>query len=162
MKKGQLFGQPLVYIFIAIVSVLVLVFGINLAKNLGDVGSTVITKVFYEDVGGKLNSVYSDSLGSVISLESIKVPSSLREVCFIDRSYEIDSSVVQDSNLKKIIEESFNSEDDKNFFIMADEIDIKKLNRIELDESIICDDLSDGKVNIKFINNGLVVKAQHI
>ena len=116
MKKGQLFGQPLIYIFIAIVSVLILVFGINLAKNLGETGNKVITKVFYEDVESKLNSVYSDSLGSVVSLESIKVPSILREVCFIDRSYEIDLSGVQDSNLKILIETSFNSNDDKNFF----------------------------------------------
>jgi len=163
MKKGQIFGQPLMYIFFAIVAVLILGFGIKLAVDFSNLGNDVTIKVFKEDIEKKVNIVYSDSFESSISLADIKVPSTIREICFLDSSKkEVDFNDVIDEGLRKVIQASYEAISDNNVFIKGEELEISRISVLVLDEALVCDDLSDGKIDIKLINSGQTVKAQHI
>jgi hypothetical protein len=163
MKRGQILGQPIMYIFYAIVAVLILGFGIKMAADLSLFGKDINMKSFKEDINKKANAVYSDSYGSVVSLADIKVPSSVSEICFLDSmESEINLSVVRDNGLKQALNSSYNIISDKNVFIKGESLELEKISILDLDEALICDDLSDGSVDIKFINDGQVIKAQHI
>jgi len=163
MKKGQILGQPIMYIFFAIVAVLILGFGIKMAVDLKDFGDDVTSKVFFEDIEKKINSVYSDSYGSVVSLNDLKIPSEFREICFLDSSEsDIDLSLVNNEDLRKIINSSYDSLSEKNVFAIGESLEIREFDKLDLDVALVCDDLIDGKIDVKLINGGQVVKAQHI
>jgi hypothetical protein len=163
MKKGQILGQPIMYIFYAIVAVLILGFGIKMAVDLSLFGGDITMKSFKEDINKKANAVYSDSYGSVVSLADIKVPDKVHELCFLDSSeFDINLSVVKDNGLKLALNSSYIIMSDKNVFIKGETLEMGKISVLDLDEALICDDLSDGSVDIKFINDGQTIKAQPI
>jgi hypothetical protein len=163
MKRGQILGQPIMYIFYAIVAVLILGFGIKMAVDLSIFGGDITMKAFKEDINKKANAVYSDSYGSVVSLADIKVPSSVSEICFLDSSeFDIDLSIVQDDGLKQVLNSSYNVMSDKNIFIKGETLELGKISVLDLDETLICDDLTDGSVDINFISEGQTINAQHI
>ena len=163
MKRGQILGQPIMYIFYAIVAVLILGFGIKMAVDLSLFGGDITMKAFKEDINKKANAVYSDSFGSVVSLADIKVPSSVYELCFLDSSeFDINLSVVNDGGLKQALNSSYAIMSDKNVFIKGETLELERISVLDLDDALICDDLSDGSVDIKFINEGQTINAQHI
>jgi hypothetical protein len=166
MKKGQIMGQPLVYVFIAIVAILVLFFGIRMVMQLVGLEEEVSGKAFYGDIKGKFDSVYTDSMGSVVFLDDVRVPNELKEICFMDRNYgAIDLSSISDPDLKNILEIYSDSDFDENVFIYfggpvgSEEYTIEKL---DVPEGLVCDSLLDSKINVKFVNQGQRVEAQHI
>ncbi len=159
-------GQPLVYVFIAIVAVLVLFFGIRMVIQLVDLEGDVSYAAFYGDIKGKFDSVYTDSMGSVVFLDDVRVPNELKDICFVDRDYgAIDLSSISDPDLKKILEIYSDSDFDENIFIYwggPTGYEGYTLEKLDVPEGLVCDSLLDSKINIKFVNQGQRVEAQHI
>lgn len=164
MKKGQIMGQPLVYVFIAIVAVLILFFGIRMVVQLVDFEGDVTSKVFYGDVKGKFDSVYTDSMGSVVFLDDVTVPNGLSEICFMDRSYGIiDLSSISNTKTREVLEIYSDPDLGENFFIFfGSEYDAYTIEKLIVEEGLVCDSLLDSKIDIKFVNEGQRVNAQHI
>ncbi len=159
MKKGQLIGQPFVYIFILIVASLILIFGIRFIIQLNDAGGEMMTKTFLDDIKKNVNSVYADSSGSVKSLESIKVPAKMKEICFADTSLIFNSSKVSDRMLKEYMEEAFDANLEDNVYVSP--TDSLLIDLVYVD-SLVCDSLEDRKVNLKLINEGHRVLVEKI
>ena len=80
MKKAQLMGQPIIYIFFALVAAMILFFGIRVILNTQDAAEKVEFESFVNDLQRKVNTVYQDSYGSVISLNDIIVPKKITEL----------------------------------------------------------------------------------
>lgn len=166
-KKGQLFGQPIMYVFYAVVAILVLVFGIRIAIQLNEKSDLLKEEIFFSDLEEKFDSVYRDSYGSSISLIDLKVPSNFIELCFMDIGQEKDLSEVTLTKLKDLIGASYDAEVDDNVFVIkADQKDLSvEIGRyfvLEGNASVLCDKLTDGKLDIKLVNEGQVIRAQHI
>ncbi len=166
-KRGQLFGQPIMYVFYAIVAILVLVFGIRIAIQLNEKGDLLKEEVFFSDLEEKFDSVYRDSYGSSISLIDLKVPSDFVEICFMDIGQEKDLSEITLSRLKDLIDSSYDAEVEENVFVIkADQkdlsIEIGRYFVLQDDKSVLCDKLTDGELDIKLVNEGQVIRAQHI
>ena len=156
-------GQPFIFIFIAVVAVLILIFGARLVFNLTDTGDEIKEIVFYQDIEKKMNTISSDSYGSTISLESIIVPVDIKEICFVDYGYDYNVDNVNSEKLKLSIEGSYKIDDEKNIFVFGSDIEkIKSSKEIELDDFVLCDNLEDKKLNIKLINQGQKIKAESI
>ena len=159
MKKGQLIGQPFVYLFIIIVASLILIFGVRWVYQLNDAGGEMMTETFLNDIEASVNSVYSDSSGSVKSLEGIKVPAKMKEICFADTSLTFNSSEVSDSLLERYMSEAFDSD-------LEDNVYISPSNSLFIDliyvDFLICDSLEDRKLNLKLVNEGHRVLVERI
>ncbi len=165
MKKGQLFGQPIMYVFYAIVAVLVLVFGIKIAMDLKDNSDLITEEIFFKDVEDKFDSVYRDAFGSSISLRDLQVPSDMAEFCFADFSKDKDLNEVVSARLKDFIDISYEGDDVENVYVVNRNKETSS-TRIErdfiLDEFVLCDVLTDGELDIILINEGQFIRAQHI
>jgi hypothetical protein len=165
MKKGQLMGQPILYVFYAIVAILILIFGINQAIKLKDRGEDLTEVTFFKDINDKFNSVYSDSYGSVVSLSGLKIPNGMMEICFIDFSMVRDLSEINIAKLKDVIGNAFDSNANKDGYFVKrnDDWGSFEIERdFVLDKSVLCDSLIDGKLDIKLVNEGELIRAQHI
>lgn len=167
MKKGQLFGQPIMYVFYAIVAVLVLVFGIRIAIQLSEKGDMLKEEIFFSDLEEKFNDVYRDSYGSSISLRDLTVPDSFVEICFMDLGEEKDLSEVTLTRLKDIIDNAYESEFDDNVFVIKKDqgdlsFEIGRDFALEGNTSVLCDKLSDKVVDIRLVNEGQIIRAEHI
>jgi len=165
MKKGQLFGQPIMYVFYAIVAVLILVFGIKIAMDLKDNSDLITEEIFFKDVEDKFDSVYRDAFGSSISLRDLQVPSDMAEFCFADFSKDKDLNEVVSARLKDFIDISYEGDDVENVYVVNRNKETSS-TRIErdfiLDEFVLCDVLTDGELDIILINEGQFIRAQHI
>ncbi len=177
IKKGQLIGQPFVYIFLLIVAAVVLFLGIKVLANVLQLGESVGYNEFVNDLKKAENEVYSDSFGSTLSLENINVPSFISEICFLDRyrTQSINLSLVRDLELRDFINVSYYSSQNENVFFASDDLKAIKLERVTpIDkvysepisenafENPLCDDSRDGKINILFENQGDSILAQRI
>ena len=80
-KRGQL-NQVFVFIFIAVVIALLFLFGSNLIVKVFHFGKDVETEKFIQDLKQQIELVHTYNLGSKISLDKIKVPKQVREICF--------------------------------------------------------------------------------
>ena len=83
MKKGQVIGQPFVYIFAIIVIALILFFGFRMISNLINFEEDVDYADFLNNFDNEINIVYAESFGSTKSLESLRVPDEVTEICFV-------------------------------------------------------------------------------
>lgn len=164
IKKGQLMGQPFVYIFIIIVVALVLFFGIKLLIGLLDFGESAEFNKFTNLIETKIDKVHSDSYGSTISLDNILVPSSITEVCIIDRSLEdFDSSLVKDEDLKEFVSLSWSGNRDENMFFASEDVEFVEMDYLVLEGvNPLCDKTHDRKLDIKLTNQGNIILAEHI
>jgi hypothetical protein len=157
MKKGQLMGQPFIYMFYAIVGILILFFGIRVVVNLQDTGESVEYELFVSKIRENVEKVYHDSYGSTISLEKIDVPSFITEVCFVG-DYQVDR--IQNTKLKEVIAIS----DSSDYNVYFADVDPSKWERNFVEgiviEGTICDITRDGKLNIILENIGTIVKIR--
>jgi hypothetical protein len=166
-KRGQLFGQPIMYVFYAIVAILVLIFGIRVAIQLKDKSDLMEETVFFSDVEEKFNKVYRDSYGSSISMKDLKVPSHILEICFTDFSQDKDLNNITIAKLRDLIDAAYDAGASDNVFIinkdMGDSsIEIEKSFDLEGNNSVLCDKLTDRELDMRLINMGQWIRAQHI
>ncbi|MFH1376364.1 MAG: hypothetical protein ABIH25_01890 [Candidatus Woesearchaeota archaeon] len=163
MRKGQLMGQPFVYIFLLIVAAIILFFGVKAIINVINTGQEVEYQRFVSDIEEVESKVYHDSFGSIMSLENINIPNSISEICIIDRNSEIDLSLVNNFNLREFINLSYSGFQDENVFFADEKLRSKEFERIYIEGlNPLCDNLIDNKIDIRFTNKGELVLAEHI
>ena len=155
MKKAQLFGQPIVYIFFALVAAMVLFFGIKVIFDLQDTGSRIEFETFASDVESKIETVYSDSSGSVISLDDLLVPKQVVEVCFVGYD-ELDK--VTNSKLRDLIA----IDDENNVYFGGVDLEYNPRRKIDLlrIEGTICDKTDDRSIDLLLYNIGTQVEVR--
>ena len=154
MKKGQLIGQPIIYIFYALVAAMILFLGVRVIFDTKDTGDRVEFESFVNDVEKKVNTAYQDSYGSRVSLDNIRVPKQVIEVCFVGNPL-LDN--VNDPDLRGLI--SVDSEN--NVFFGGVDIDYmpaRDFTRLVIDGTI-CDETIDRKINLVLENVGTEVKV---
>jgi len=148
MKKGQVLGQPFVFMFYLIVVVLILYFGIRVVANIRDTEREVDYATFINELNSKINTIRNDAHGSRISLEDVRVPNEVTEICFV-----MDSDVEPDDDqLEMIIDSYFDSPvpgQDNVFF--AGKYASQYFEFLKIEENF-CDLTSDG-LDIAFENS---------
>lgn len=158
MKKGQIMGQPIIYLFYAIVGAMILFFGINVIMGLQETGEDVQYASFIGDLKTSIRSVYSDASGSTYGLEEITVPSGIDEICFVG---VYDSTVVNGAELDsriQLIEDS----GEANLFFGGVELEHYKYKLDVVIDGTICDDTKDRKLNLILENTGRAVKVRRL
>ncbi len=156
-KEGQLMSQPFIYIFYAVVTVLILFFGIRIIINLQDTGEEVEYRTFVNKMQENVERVYHDSYGSTISLEKISVPAFISEVCFAS---EYQEDKVTSNKLKEVIQIS----DLTDYNVYFADMDPNEWERNYIEglvvEGTVCDMTNDGKVDLVLENIGTAVKVR--
>ena len=148
MDKGQL-ETIFVWIFVALVAVLVFVYGIKMVKNITDLGEDVKTAKFFQDFEKKVNEFYYLDEGSQ-KTESFWVPGWVEYVCF--RGASGNFNIKFDDTTKVFV--GINT--GKNVFfapITNPEIHMKNVKLLENDRNI-CAKVDNGNVDITLINIG--------
>lgn len=154
MKKGQLIGQPLLYLFYALVAAMILFFGVKVIFGTQEAGDRVEFESFVNDIKGKVNTAYQDSYGSRVSLDSIRVPKRVIEVCFVGTPV-LDN--VNDPDLRSFIA----IDTENNIFFGGVDIDYnpaRLFSRLTIDGTI-CDKTLDRKIDLVLENIGTEVKV---
>ena len=149
MKKGQVLGQPFVFIFYLVVIVLILYFGIRVVANIRDTEREVDYATFINELNSKINTIRNDAHGSIISLEDVRVPNEITEICFV-----VDSEVSPtDDQLEMIIGSYFEYEHlQKDNVFFAGKYISEYFEFLKIDTSF-CDLTSDG-LDVAFENDG--------
>lgn len=149
MKKGQI--QPIfTWIFILILAVTVLFFGVKTIKQGEDFKDEILLVDFYKNLEKKINDFYFldvDSSGR----EDFLLPNGVTEVCFIN-----EGEYSSDGTSKGDYMESLNIF--SNVFVFP-ETKFKE-NRVKLDKFFVntnptCFSVRSGSIEIKFINKGV-------
>lgn len=150
-------SQPIMYIFYALVAALILFFGVRVIFDTKDSAEKVEFEVFVNDLKQKINTVYQDSYGSTISLESLTVPKTVKEVCFVG-SLELEN--IYEDDLKDIIP----LDDENNMFFSG--IDLKdnprRFSELLVIDGTICDRTIDRKINLILENVGERVEVMSL
>tara|TARA_Y100000310_G_C20628476_1_gene787263 strand:+ start:441 stop:941 length:501 start_codon:yes stop_codon:yes gene_type:complete len=151
MKKGQLMGQPLVFIFYLVAASLILVFGIKAFAYLKCYDDEVEYYDFIRRFENKINTINNDAVGSKMSLKDLHVPNRFQEMCFFYNSEGLDQ--IQSEKLRLLIQASVTQVDGPNMFIYSPEscsgfeVMAEKIDDLNIGENF-CEQLSDGMFNV--------------
>ena len=158
MKKGQLMGQPIMYLFYALVGAMILYFGITVIIGLQETSEDVQYVSFIGDLKKSVRTVYSDARGSTYGLEGITIPNGIDEICFVG-SYE--PSVVNGLELDTRIQLI---SDYGEFNLFFGGVELEHFNH-KLDVVVngtICDDTKDRELNFILENTGRAVEITRL
>jgi len=148
MKKGQM-QMIFVWIFVAIVAVLIFLYGFKMIKNISDTGEDVKAVKFFQNFEKKVNEFYYLDEGST-GKETFWIPSKTKSLCF-KKENDLDFGIDLDSTTKAFVRNS-----DKNVFLNPIEnpnIDFKNVDLLEVENSF-CVINKGGNVEITFENIG--------
>lgn len=102
MKKGQLFQQPIFYIFILIVAVLILTFGVRTIFQLKDKAENIEFVTFTQDLKNKVDQYYNFDYGSSTQI-NLRIPNKIEYICFTNNNpEEIPEILKKYGDLRKI------------------------------------------------------------
>ncbi len=154
MKNGQT-QQIFTWIFMLILAVTVLFFGIKTFRSGEDFKDEILLVDFYKNLEKKINDFYFLDVRSG-GREDFILPSGVREVCFINlNGYSSDGSPKGDYI------QSLNSF--SNVFVFP-QTEFKenraKLDRFFVGGDIICPTVTNGRVEIRFVNDANGVKIE--
>lgn len=149
-------GQPIIYIFYAVVAAMILFFGIRVIIGLQETGEDVEYASFISDLRSAIDTVYNDASGSTYGLERLTVPRSIIEICFVG---DYERGVVGDPELNDRIQLIEDYSED-NLFFGGVEIDKHKYKLDVLVEGIVCDSTRDRKLNLILENMGTYVEIK--
>ena len=147
MKKGQV-EQIFIWIFVLILAVSILFFGIQTIKKGEKLKDEVLLVDFFKSLEKKINDYYYLDKGS-IGTEEFILPSGVKEVCFIDNGFS-DNTKFEGAYMISLKEFS-------NVFVFPKE-DFKE-NRFNAAHFIVednpqCFSASGGRLRIKLENKG--------
>jgi len=149
-------GQPIIYLFYAIVAAMILFFGVRVIIGLQDTGDDVEYASFISDLNKAVDAVYNDASGSTYGLEKLTIPKDIVEICFVG---DYEDGVVDDHELDariKLIDDY--SED--NLFFGGVEIDKHKYKMDVVVSGTVCDKTRDRKLNLILENKGTYVEIK--
>jgi hypothetical protein len=156
MKKGQLMGQPIMYLFYAMVGAMILFFGIKVIIGLQETGEDVEYASFISDLRKSVETVYSDASGSTYGLEKITIPGEINEICFVG---DYEEGVVSDPELDTRIQ-LIDDYSESNLFFGGVDLDKHKHKLDVVVSGIICDSTRDRKLNLILENMGTYVAVK--
>lgn len=162
-KRGQLQGQPFVYIFIIIVSVLIIAFGVKVVLDVINISQKVEVSALVNKIDGSIQSCYDLDRGSTCYFEEMVVSNDLVELCFINPDENVNINAIRDDLTRVIVNNSVEFDEGYNLFLVpkeGKELDKRKFKMrfTKVDENPLCEDLTDGKLNLVLYNNGDSVK----
>ena len=164
MKKAQILGQPFVFLFYAVVAVLILFFGAKLIGDFMNLSSDVEVKDFAIKFRDKVTDVYYDNAGSVVSFSNLNVPSDIREICVIDFSKNPDFGVIENQGFEDLMKLKSNNTKE-NLFLYGENIEGKFESvyvenlLIDSGKNPVCSIVQGGKVSLKAKNSGRYVEV---
>ncbi len=158
MKKAQLLSTPFVYIFIVIVLVFVIYFGVRTIKNVVDLGESVEYKTFVIKLEERFDTVMTLDKGSSVSLEELSFPKDLKEVCFVSGDNYDNLNSIKNKDLRDLLNKGLSRD---NVFFADGEVLSEKIGyTLILGENPLCDSTIDGKINLRLINQGREVEIE--
>lgn len=165
MKKGQLLSQPFMYVFYALVAVAILFFGVRMLIDFINLGDEVAVKDFLVKFDGKVQDVYSDNFGSVISVNSLNVPNGIQEICIINFANSPDLSDVSNSDFRDYLnlQEASTRE---NLIVFGENIEgtvqRRYVDNLDPINNPTCSLVDNGKVNLRLSNRGNYVDVARV
>ena len=158
MKKGQLAGQPFVYIFAIVVIGLIVVYGAYVIIELISVRDTVETNLFLNNLKKEVDSCYNLDFGSTCGLNDLVVPSEFKEICFVNTGEFIDFDVIEDEFTKELVEISVENENYNVFLVpvLGKELDKRRyfVNKLRSNENPLCVNVIGSRIKLKLENRG--------
>ena len=152
MKKAQIFGVPLVYIFIAIVTALILIFGLRAIKDVSNLADKVQITKELEKLESDISTIFYASKGT--SQEFTYIFPKITDVCF--NAKEItgeDPGAAKSSTINRI--------PTKNIFLFSGNkiLYTNKLNNIDSGNTK-CIKISNTRLKLTFENQGNYVSIK--
>ena len=163
MKKGNLLGQPFMFIFFVILAALIIFFGMRIIGGTVDSAEKAEIETFITEFKAKVNTVYSLDYGSSVKLGGLRTPANFKEICFIHRDSLVDYSEL-DESLRNLVEVSYDSNDDNMFFVTKDKsfVEPREIDKLKPNENPVCDNVMDGKLDLVLVNSGSFVEIEKI
>jgi len=149
-------GQPIIYLFYAIVGAMILFFGINVIIGLQETGEDIQYVSLIGDLEKSVDAVYSDASGSTYGLEEITIPNGIDEICFVG-TYESDvvNGLELDSRIQLI--DDYN---EANLFFGGVELEHYRYKLDVIIDGTICDNTKDRELNLILENMGRTVEVK--
>ncbi len=150
MEKGQLIGQPLVFLFYLIAASLILFVGIKAVTSLNCYNDKIEYYDFIRRFESRISTINNDAVGSRLSLKELNLPSKFDYICFFEDSQNLD--LVENYKLRLLIETSMNQNDPPNMFVYSSdacsdfEVMVEKIKDLNIGENF-CDSLTDRSFN---------------
>ncbi len=146
MRKAQ--GQPLLLALLAILAVLLLVFGYQGIQNLGEQTATAETITFENTVKDSVKEVIRDY--GKITVKTFHLPDGFDEACFVDLNYA--EEVASNPTLNPIIRNSIEDGTLYNAFLVGDKVKAFEAGSISISQypHFICFPGGNGPIDIKF------------
>ncbi len=152
MKKADLMAQPFIFIFIAFIAVLVLVFGVQQIINIKNLGEETQIKEQISKVKADIVEIYDLSYGTSQKY-AYTFPKYVKKLCFINKE-NIPSILTQEEKNEVI---SFQESSSNNIFLFMEKkptLTEKTTIRVE---SSKCFNTISGRLEITLRNNGQTV-----
>jgi hypothetical protein len=158
-KRGQT-SQIFTWIFILIVAVSILLFGVKLIKQTKDLSEKASYEVKIEELKDSIEEVFFLDIGSSLNYQ-LNFPVDVEKVCFVFSDDNPTPIVPNNENLPGMIND-LTDEFDYNFFIVGEEARFSRLEQIRNPDPLVSDEVGcfDNGDNIKIINKGRYVKIE--
>ncbi len=151
MKKAQT-QQIFIFVFIAIVVSLTIVFGYKYIKNITKQGEELSLTLFQENLKTKIDAI-AQNYGEV-DIVRLELPKKYEIICFVDESY-IDAEELNSDY--PLIDSSVNSGVKDNVFI-GKEAKSFEVSNLEIEEGLLCINNTSGFLNLRI--EGFANKAK--
>lgn len=157
--KSQVIGEVFVYILAVVLFSLIMIYGYNAIRNLGDKADRVVILQIEKDLKSSVKKIASD-YGTIIKKE-VTIPNQYNKVCFIDVSYTGQAStnicITGNEDYNAIMCNSWKDRIQKNMFLLsknqeAFSIDIGSV-RIP-STHYFCQDVAFAKITLKLEGKG--------
>ena len=155
MKKAQIMGQPIIFIFIAIVAILTLTLGIKYVYKLKVLGEETQVVRELKEIEADLQRIYQLSYQSSEKF-TYSFPSSVNKICFLKESRDINRLDLEEQE-RIYIESSTN----KNVFIFTEPMGKYRTTYSKFVGTTNCFGI-DGKIDLIFTNNGQTVTITQV
>ncbi len=163
MKNAQVIGEVFIYILAIVLFSLIMVYGYNSIRNLGEKADTVVILQLGKQLSSAVKKTTSD-YGTVIK-EEVSIPNKYDKICFIDLSYTGQESTnictLGNQDYNPVICNSWKDRISKNMFLIS-----KDTNVISIDigniripkEHYFCQNVIFGKIALKLEGKGSYVE----
>ena len=155
MKRAQIMGQPIIFIFIAIVAILTLTLGIKYVYKLKVLGEETQVVRELKEIEADLQRIYQLSYQSSEKF-TYSFPSSVNKICFLKEPRDINRLDLEERE-KIYIESSTN----KNVFIFTEPMGKYRTTYSKFVGTTNCFGI-DGKIDLIFTNSGQTVTITQV
>lgn len=163
MKHAQVIGEVFIYILAIILFSLIMVYGYNSIRNLGEKADTVVLLQISKQLSSTIKKITSD-YGTVIK-EEVSIPNKYDKVCFIDLSYTGQEStnicIPGNRDYNPVICNSWKDKISKNMFLVSKNTDVIsiEIGNIKIPaEHYFCQNAVFGKIILRLEGKGSYVE----